>query len=283
MDVREEVPSSYTESVTEEPKPGAEPEKAGQETESEAAASEDVAVEPAEDASEDEQVTDDQSDGDDEPKDPPKKRRNRTRAERENRRLQQELAELREQVSKLSQPAESEAPAPRQQDYGSPEEYQAAIVNWQIAQRVRAELATERETYQRQVSEAERRSVVTGYQERVEDARDKYEDFDEVAGDRTLPITDAMADAIMSSEVGPDIQYHLGSNPDLAAKISRMTPVLQAKEIGLLEARLSAPPSKRLTNAPPPPKTLQGKSTPQKDPGNMSQKEYEAWRRKGSG
>jgi len=74
------------------------------------------------------------------------------------------------------------------------------------------------------------------------------------AGARTgLPVTDVMAQTIQASEIGPDIIYHLGSNPKEAERISKLTPFLQAKEIGRIEAKLAdSPPVKKTTSAPAP-------------------------------
>ena len=47
--------------------------------------------------------------------------------------------------------------------------------------------------------------------------------------------------------------YYLGSNPKDAERISRMSPLAQAKEIGKIEAKLSSnPPVKKTTSAPAP-------------------------------
>ena len=60
-------------------------------------------------------------------------------------------------------------------------------------------------------------------------------------------------ETIQTSDVGPDVAYYLGSNPKEADRISRLSPILQAKEIGRIEVALAAsPPVKRTTSAPPP-------------------------------
>ena len=95
--------------------------------------------------------------------------------------------------------------------------------------------------------------VLESYQEREETARDKYDDFDQVAYNPKLPITNVMAEAIQSSDIGPELAYYLGTNPKDADRISRMTPLSQAKEIGKIEAKLASdPPVKRTTSAPAP-------------------------------
>ena len=62
-----------------------------------------------------------------------------------------------------------------------------------------------------------------------------------------------MAQAVQASDAGPDIAYYLGSNPKEADRISRLSPILQAKEIGRLEAKIASDvPVKRSTSAPAP-------------------------------
>jgi hypothetical protein len=95
--------------------------------------------------------------------------------------------------------------------------------------------------------------VLESYHEREEEARSKYEDFEQVAYNPKLTITDVMAETIKSSDVGPDLAYWLGTNPKEADRISKMSALAQAKEIGKIEAKLvSDPPVKRSTSAPAP-------------------------------
>lgn len=112
----------------------------------------------------------------------------------------------------------------------------------------RALAIAEQREKQRQQSE-----LVESYHEREEEARGKYEDFEQVAYNPKLPITAVMAETIQSSDVGPEVAYYLGSNPKEAARIAKLSPFLQAKEIGRIEAKLTeAPPVKKVSSAPAP-------------------------------
>ena len=92
-----------------------------------------------------------------------------------------------------------------------------------------------------------------------------------------------MAETIQASDVGPDVAYYLGSNPREAERISRLSPYLQAKEIGKIEVKLTDnPPVKRTTNAPPPikPVTAKGAGTPvydTTDPRSISAMSASEW------
>lgn len=98
-----------------------------------------------------------------------------------------------------------------------------------------------------------RQTVVSAYRAREDDARDKYDDFQNVVYGPHAVFTDAMTGAILESDIGPEIAYYLGSKPNEARRIADMSPFAQAKEIGRLEASLAAnPPAKRTSSAPPP-------------------------------
>jgi hypothetical protein len=95
--------------------------------------------------------------------------------------------------------------------------------------------------------------LLEAYHDREEQARDKYQDFEQVAYNPKLPITTVMADTIRASDVGPEVAYYLGTNVKETERIARLPPILQAKEIGKIEAKLADnPPVKRSTSAPAP-------------------------------
>jgi hypothetical protein len=101
--------------------------------------------------------------------------------------------------------------------------------------------------------ERQQAAVVESYHEKEEQAREKYDDFEQVAYNPSLKISTVMAQTIQASEIGPDIAYFLGSNPKEADRISRLSPFLQAKEIGKIEAKVAAsPPTRKPSSAPAP-------------------------------
>lgn len=119
-----------------------------------------------------------------------------------------------------------------------------------------AAAAEQRATQLLQEREAQRQQMETieAYRDREEAAREKYDDFAQVAHNPNLPITQAMAQAIHASDVGPEIAYYLGTNPKEAARIANLqSPILQAKELGKIEAKLAEnPPVKKTSTAPAP-------------------------------
>ena len=150
----------------------------------------------------------------------------------------------REQAQRL---AELQAPKPATppadpNDFETAQQYAEAL-----AERKAHELLAQREAAKQQAQ------IVEAYQELEESARDKYADFEQVAYNPNLPVTDVMAQTIQASEIGPEVIYFLGSNPKEAARISRLSPILQAREIGKIEANLASnPPVKKTSSAPAP-------------------------------
>jgi hypothetical protein len=71
-----------------------------------------------------------------------------------------------------------------------------------------------------------------------------------------------MAETIQSSDIGPDLAYYLGTHPNEASRISRLSPILQAKEIGKLEVKIASEPVlKKTTSAPPPIAPISGRGS----------------------
>ena len=147
-------------------------------------------------------------------------------------------------------------------DLPSPDQFQSPT---DYAEFIRAEadkLVQQREAAKQQSQ------VLESYQEREEQARDKYDDFEQVAYNPNLTITNVMAETIQHSDIGPDLAYYLGSNPKDAERISRLSPFMQAKEIGKIEAKLADnPPVKKTTSAPAPisPVTARASGSPSHD------------------
>lgn len=99
----------------------------------------------------------------------------------------------------------------------------------------------------------QRAAIDDAYADREEEARSKYDDFEQVVYNPKLVITNEMAETIKASEIGPDLAYWLGSNPKEADRIARMSPLQQAREIGKLEAKLGSNPVTKPTSSAPAP------------------------------
>jgi hypothetical protein len=164
------------------------------------------------------------------------------RLAREQRKWERERAQQAPQVPQVPVTPEQ---------FASNEEYVEALAE----QRAEQKLA-EREQRKQQTE------ILNAYHDKEEEIRAKYDDFEQVAYNPNLPITTVMAQTIQASDIGPEVAYHLGANPREAERISRLSPILQAKEIGKIEAQLAAnPPVKKTSNAPAPISPVSARTT----------------------
>ncbi len=130
----------------------------------------------------------------------------------------------------------------------------------------------------------ERRERMASYQERVSHARERIDDFDEaMLHMRGVTVRDDVIDEIMTSDKGPLIAYHLAKNPAELHELNGMGARELSRALGRLEGRLSLPGARTTTKTPPPPSIPRGGAAASSDPAKMSQRDYEAWRKKGGG
>ena len=201
-------------------------------------------------------------------------------AKRESRRLERRLDKLHRRAAEAQARAElaerrnaeyeqsrqsTDAPqgTPKLEDYDyDPDKFSEAMAQFaskQASERVKAE---QQKAQQDQIHQ----TLISAWEQKVERAEDKYEDFTSVVGD--LKPVNAFVTSIMDAENGEDVAYHLAKNPKEARRIAALPPLSQAREVGKLEAKLQAEPAKPKTpsKAPAPIKPLAGSgATPGSD------------------
>ena len=154
----------------------------------------------------------------------------------------------REQRKWEREARQAEAPKPVPVEHVTPEQFTTTEEYVEALTTSKAQQIVQQQQYAKQQQE-----LLGSYHEKEEDARGRYEDFEQVAYNPKLPITNVMAQTIQAADNGPDIAYYLGTNPKEADRIARLTPILHAKEIGRLEAKVaSEPATKRTSSAPAP-------------------------------
>lgn len=152
-------------------------------------------------------------------------------------------------------PQVAPANAPTLEQYGYDEsKYQLAVADYVRAEARREALAAIQQL-EGHKAQAER---AKSWQQREAEFAAKQADYREVAYDPTVPISATMAECIAESDLGPQVAYYLAKNKDEAARIAGLSERAAAREIGRIEARISAKPiSPPVSKAPPPPPKIE--------------------------
>lgn len=203
--------------------------------------------------------------------------------------LEQRLAQLEagstkpEKIEAKPEPVEGK---PNAENFETHAEYVEALTEWKIEQReIKARAEKEKESLKSAQDKA-----LNDHYAREKSFADKTEDYAEVIQDFIADapkVTAAFEQSIVESEHGPEIMYMLAKDRKEFDRINSLSYAGIYKEIGKLEAKLSQASEpkqeiKKTTNAPKPITPIgSGKSsTTTKSLDEMSQAEYEAYRRK---
>lgn len=172
-------------------------------------------------------------------------------------------------AQQAQQPAQQPAAAPakpKAEDFTTYEEYVEALTDWKADVRD----LKKREADAKNAAEAREREVLTTHASRIEKAKAEIPDWQEtIDGAASLPISREMHVAIVESEQGPQIAYHLAKHPEEAARIYALSPTRQIAELGRLEATLTAPaaqPAAEKPRLPKPPANVGGTASAATEP-----------------
>jgi len=139
-------------------------------------------------------------------------------------------------------------------------EYARALAEWSTEQ---ALVKRDREDANRRADE-ERQKVISTWATKVATAKAEMPDFDDMVASSSVVVGDHIRDAILESDVGPQILYHLAKEDDVAKRLTSMSPAQALREIGKLEARFEKQPETKPSNpvgkskAPPPISPIRG-------------------------
>lgn len=188
-------------------------------------------------------------------------------------RLEQENEYWRTQALRTqSQPEapkqEASDPEPDAEQYEkdgkSAREYMRDLAKWEARQAIKAEREREAEERKQEAAKSAEQKRAEEFGKKIESARDKFDDYDDVVFNKAVPITKPMSEALMESDLGAEIAYELAKDDGKEAqRISQLSPFKQAVEIGKIEARLAheqpspateeEKPEPVVSKAPPPP------------------------------
>lgn len=150
--------------------------------------------------------------------------------------LEARLQAFEQQKAPQKAPEAEQEPQPHQ--FSDAFEYAKALTDYRVEQR----LAEQQRQVEEAKAQAERQKTLNEWAKRVESAKAELPDFEEMVSSASdVIIPDHVRDAILESDVGPKILYHLAENAELAKDMASWSPIKALREIGKLEAKLEAP------------------------------------------
>ena len=183
-------------------------------------------------------------------------KKERDRAERKFKRENDALrAEFDTKFKSLEQPKPSTEGKPKLDDFETYDMYVDALTDWKLDG---VKKGWEAET--KVVEENKRRdSLAQTHHARADKFRKEQVDYDTVMenlNDVDLPASQdvayAIRDAIMSSDLSPQLLYYFGKNIDDLERINELSPMAAAREIGKIEAKLERVKPNNQSSAPTP-------------------------------
>lgn len=140
-------------------------------------------------------------------------------------------------------------------DYNDIDAYTDALTDWKLENKFRE-----------QNNQNKVQQISNDYDRKLEEFKKTTPDFDEVFqefiedyGHINVP---EMVELALTSDVGPQITHYLATHPEEFVRISKLSPIRRASELGKVEARLSTKETpvetKKTTKAPPPIETVKG-------------------------
>jgi superfamily I DNA and/or RNA helicase len=155
--------------------------------------------------------------------------------------LEQRLAALEQQRQPQQQSYVDQEPQPSQ--FSDAFEYAKALAEFSTE---KALAERDRQVAQQREQEAQQK-IIQSWAQKVQEAKAELPDFDDLVASSDVVVNNAVRDAILESDVGPKILYHLAENNDLAKKIASLSPNAALREIGKLEAKFEVNPETKQT------------------------------------
>ena len=163
----------------------------------------------------------------------------RAKAADAERKAEEAVARAKALEDKYIPRAENDA-RPDASQYSDIEKYAADLESWKERDVRRG---IEREASEAK-AKAQQEARVKSWNDRMQLTVAELPDFADTVQTSPVAVSDHVRDAILESEVGPKILYHLAKNPDTAEKLRGMSVASSLREIGKIEAQLEKSPVK---------------------------------------
>ena len=174
------------------------------------------------------------------------KQREEARKEAQNER--QARVELEQRLAAMEQQRQPQQPSyvdqePQPSQFADAFEYAKALAEFSTE---KALAERDRQVAQAREQEAQQK-IIQSWAQKVQEAKADLPDFDDLVASSDVVVNNAVRDAILESDVGPQILYHLAENNDLAKRIASLSPNAALREIGRLEAKFEVNPETKQT------------------------------------
>lgn len=208
---------------------------------------------------------------------------------------QQALGNAKKPAQQDDQPKKSEKrddAKPDPKDFDDYDAYSEALTDWKVDQRLKQRDEERQTEAKKSEFRKSQETKAARYEAGIVEAKKIHEDFDEVIEDYDGPLTLGMQQALIDSEIGPQVAYFLASNRKEAERIGKMTSLVEInRAIAKIEAKIeaqqegkgNADDEPKTTKSPPPINPVKGSSKSKKDPDDMSYEEYSKERAKRRG
>ena len=193
-----------------------------------------------------------------------------TRARREAERERDFYKGLVSQPTPVS-PDGADKPTP--DTFDTYDEYVEALTDWKVEQNLIKQSSAKAQQTEDMVRQA-------NWASKLEAAQSALPDYANVVGSSEVPIAPHVYEALLDSDRGPELAYHMAQHPELADELNKLSPVKAAIRLGRLETALAAPVAKPTTKAPAPINPIRSAPARQSDLSKVAMDDYIEMRRK---
>lgn len=133
------------------------------------------------------------------------------------------------------------AEKPKADQFENYEDFVEALADWKADQRIATTLAAQEQKKAQDLQDKAQQAVFDLYNERRDEAKQRYDDFDEVVGRDDLQIPQGVQLLAIEDEKGPDFAYFLGKHPAVAKELCELTPLMAVRKAGQIMDALAGP------------------------------------------
>lgn len=157
---------------------------------------------------------------------------------------------------------------PKKENYATDEEWIEAVADYKAEQKVKAYEAKTLKDSEKKSEKEKQQDLQKKFTSNIKKTAEKYKDYHDVTSDITIPVNSDLGRVILESDQSGELMYYIGKNPDIEEKLSELSGMKLAIEIGKIEERLSKPLKKKGSKAPDPitTETKRGSASPSGQP-----------------